>query len=204
MRMKREQRGRESVKRSCGAQGERKKSSPPIETAREQKISALPPHTTSIRFKERRRRPFSLFLPFFSRQPTSARPRLLLRGSHIAIAVMSTAKPATAAAGDVELAKSRLVTGVDPPSTPAGEGSSLAGTRGASSSVRFRLSSLWSEMFHDAPGGMVRIAWKGRSGIGPEFLLFFVFQWLCISSATGSNGLDRQGPLCTSARQSAN
>jgi hypothetical protein len=118
--------------------------------------------------------------------------------------VMSTAKPATAAAGDVELAKSRLVTGVDPPSTPAGEGSSLAGTRGASSSVRFRLSSLWSEMFHDAPGGMVRIAWKGRSGIGPEFLLFFVFQWLCISSATGSNGLDRQGPLCTSARQSAN
>lgn len=196
--MKREQRGRESVKRSCGAQGERKKCSPPIETAREQKISALPP------LKERRRRPFSLFLPFFSRQPTSARPRLLLRGSDIAIAVMSTAKPATAAAGDVELAKSRLVTGVDPPSTPAGEGSSLAGTRGAPSSVRFRLSSLWSEMFHDAPGGMVRIAWKGRSGIGPEFLLFFVFQWLCISSATGSNGLDRQGPLCTSARQSAN
>lgn len=62
--MKREQRGRESVKRSCGAQGERKKSSPPIETAREQKISALPPLKTSIRFKERRRRPFSLFLPF--------------------------------------------------------------------------------------------------------------------------------------------
>ena len=63
--MKRGQRGRESVKRSCGAQGERKKSSPPIETAREQKISALPPLKTSIRFKERRRRPFSLFLPSF-------------------------------------------------------------------------------------------------------------------------------------------
>jgi hypothetical protein len=110
---------------------------------------------------------------------------------------MSTAKPATAAAGDVELAKSRLVTGVDPPSTPAGEGSSLAGTRGAPSSVRFRLSSLWSEMFHDAPGGMVRIAWKGRSGIGPEFLLFLFFNgsaYLLRQARMASTGKDPCAP----------
>lgn len=67
---------------------------------------------------------------------------------------MST-KPATAA-GDVELAKSRLVDGAAQPSAEtslvAGGTSGVGPTRSRAS----RLSSLWSDMFHDSPGEMVR------------------------------------------------
>ena len=65
---------------------------------------------------------------------------------------MSTLKPATA--GDVELAKSRLVAGAVP-SAENGLAGASSGV-GPTSTLGSRLNSLWSEMFHDAAHEMVR------------------------------------------------
>ena len=72
---------------------------------------------------------------------------------------MSTLKPATA--GDVELAKSRLVAGAVP-SAENGLAGASSGV-GPTSTLGSRLNSLWSEMFHDAAHEMVRSRTKDDS-----------------------------------------
>lgn len=77
---------------------------------------------------------------------------------------MLTPKPA--AAGDVELAKSRFTGSDGPASVKANGGGSLAGASscvGHSSSLGFRLGSLWSDMFHE---GLVRFGGGETLGEG--------------------------------------
>ena len=117
--------------------------------------SPPPPPIRLLHPKERP--PFALLSPS---TPTSDSPSAISKDRNLK--PMSTPKPAATAAataGDVELAKSRLVAGVEPSAE-----NSLAGASngvGPTSSRGSRLSSLWSEMFHDAPHEMVRE--EGRS-----------------------------------------
>ena len=72
---------------------------------------------------------------------------------------MSTQKPVTS--GDVEHSKSQLVAGVAPSAEKTLAGAS--GDAGSRIPLRFRLTSLWSEMFHDAAHEMVRSRTKDDS-----------------------------------------
>ena len=85
---------------------------------------------------------------------------------------MSTPKPA--AAGDVELAKSRFACGNRPLSIKANGGGNLAGASsgfGPSSSLGSRLSSLWSDMFH---AGLVGFRGGDTSGEGSRDCRFLL------------------------------